>query len=344
MISRNRAITFILLAAGLLWVVAELSVRAYYYSRALDPDIYARYHMRRLPLLGFWLQPGLKKLRSRTLSTTFSTNSKGLRGEREYPLPKAPGLARVLCVGASSVFGFGVSGDDSSWPARLERELRATGRAVEVINQGCPGTNSAQALVASALLGLPLEPDLLIFYQGWNDITNYLCCEEEWIDHRILSEESYYSCESWEAYIAGSNPDWPLLRHSAVLFAALRARQKFLPSQGAAKHPQGRARFLANYRNNVRALIDLCRGRGIPVILLPLIGRPSTHAQDQRTDINGVLRELAGGDAKVHFEDLESFKASRPESEEWFVDPYHFSDKACELIGAFLKGPVLELL
>lgn len=68
----------------------------------------------------------------RTRTFLVDTNSLGLRG----PEP-APGGTRVLAVGDSVTFGWGVA-DDESWPARLSGELGVT-----VLNGGVPAQKPA---------------------------------------------------------------------------------------------------------------------------------------------------------------------------------------------------------
>lgn len=85
-----------------------------------------------------------RKVAKRTRSFTVNTSAARLRGPAFDPAP-APGVKRILSIGDSVTFGWGV-GDDESWPAHLERVLRARGHEVEVLNAGVPG----QALPAMA--------------------------------------------------------------------------------------------------------------------------------------------------------------------------------------------------
>jgi hypothetical protein len=68
-----------------------------------------------------------------------STNSMGLRGpEMDNPKDKF----RIVCVGDSVTFGWGVSYEES-YPARLERSLADQGYDVEVVNAGVPAMKPA---------------------------------------------------------------------------------------------------------------------------------------------------------------------------------------------------------
>src|SRR6266542_2349706 len=67
-------------------------------------------------------------------------NDQGFRGP-DVTLVKRPGTLRIMAVGASTTFDTMVSGDEHTWPARLQYWLRtlAPAQPVEVINAGVPG-------------------------------------------------------------------------------------------------------------------------------------------------------------------------------------------------------------
>ena len=89
-----------------------------------------------------------------------SINAAGLRGRDRGP-SDGP---RLLALGDSSVYGFGVS-DAAVFTARLEGMLDG----VEVINGGVPGYSTEQALNLLSLGGLALEPDVLLVATLWSD-------------------------------------------------------------------------------------------------------------------------------------------------------------------------------
>jgi lysophospholipase L1-like esterase len=106
-----------------------------------------------------------------TLNPEFSddVNNRGLRGEA-VAVPKPEETYRILAVGGSTTFGHGLSVDDA-WPAQLQRILRARGHPqVEVINLSAPGYYSLDSVVHLATRGLALQPDLIIDYDGLNDV------------------------------------------------------------------------------------------------------------------------------------------------------------------------------
>ncbi len=100
---------------------------------------------------------------------TMTTNARGFRG----PMParaKPAGALRVVAIGNSSTFGWGVN-DDETYPAQLGRALRAAlpGRPIEVMNAGVPGFTSFQGRRLLADEVLPLAPDFVVLAFGFND-------------------------------------------------------------------------------------------------------------------------------------------------------------------------------
>lgn len=83
--------------------------------------------------------------------------------------PKGPGEFRILVLGDSVTFGWGVPHEDT-FPARLERILSpALARPVRVINAGHCSFNTTQELRYLRRDGYRLEPDLLLLVYLEND-------------------------------------------------------------------------------------------------------------------------------------------------------------------------------
>jgi len=76
---------------------------------------------------------------------------------------------RIATLGGSTTFGAGLS-DAETWPARLQALL---GPGYAVTNYGLLGYSSAEGIIQMALLVPESRPDIVVFYEGWNDIRNY---------------------------------------------------------------------------------------------------------------------------------------------------------------------------
>lgn len=101
----------------------------------------------------------------------FSTNSQGFRGIREISRTKSDSTIRILCLGDSFTFGFGVD-DRDAYPEllRKELELRYPGIHFEVINAGMPLFGILDEMDYYLQKGCALRPDLVILQFFTNDL------------------------------------------------------------------------------------------------------------------------------------------------------------------------------
>jgi hypothetical protein len=97
----------------------------------------------------------------------YSNNSLGWRGRREYQLQKQTRY-RVLFLGDSFTYGIGVN-DGQTFPARVEKELKADRLSVEVMNAGCPGKGTDYELKLFQTVGYKFHPDLTVLCFFCND-------------------------------------------------------------------------------------------------------------------------------------------------------------------------------
>lgn len=112
----------------------------------------------------FWrLRPGLDvDISMRDQDFHVTSNSLGLRGP-EVPFAKPANGWRAWCLGDSITYGYGVD-DGQTYESRLQGLLQAEhpDRQVEVINGGCPGWSSFQAIQLTESVGDRFRPDLYI--------------------------------------------------------------------------------------------------------------------------------------------------------------------------------------
>jgi len=95
-------------------------------------------------------------------------NNLGFRG-RDIKQGKRPNVIRVVTLGASSTFGY-YSRDAYTYPMQLEGMLNElSAREFEVINLGIPHLAAAEIEALFVAEALPLQPDIVTFYEGNND-------------------------------------------------------------------------------------------------------------------------------------------------------------------------------
>ncbi|MCH8112369.1 MAG: SGNH/GDSL hydrolase family protein [Proteobacteria bacterium] len=104
---------------------------------------------------------------------TITTNQAGLRGTKDYTVPKPPNTYRIAMLGDSMLFGFGVA-DNEVVSYQLEHLLNRTAknRKFEVLNFGVSGFGTAEQLVAYEKLVRPYKPDAVVVFYFSNDVGN----------------------------------------------------------------------------------------------------------------------------------------------------------------------------
>ena len=95
-------------------------------------------------------------------------NSLGYRGE-EIVVPKPKNAFRIVCIGGSTTYTPGVQDWHSTYPSRLEKDLRQAGFNVRVVNAGAESWMSYAALINFELRVRYLDPDMVIVSQGIED-------------------------------------------------------------------------------------------------------------------------------------------------------------------------------
>jgi lysophospholipase L1-like esterase len=97
-------------------------------------------------------------------------NSLGYLGE-EIALPKPGGVTRVVALGGSVTFGYGVLAVEDNFCSSLEKLLNTNtqGKRYEVLNAGVPGYSSWNGRQWVEHYLADLQADVLLVAYGWND-------------------------------------------------------------------------------------------------------------------------------------------------------------------------------
>jgi lysophospholipase L1-like esterase len=104
---------------------------------------------------------------ARLMRVDVRINQRKLR-DAEYPYERPAGVQRVLMLGDSVTFGWGVPAEDTV-SKRLERMLRAAGRNVEVINTGVGNYNTAMEVAYFVGEGARYDPQVVVLNYFIND-------------------------------------------------------------------------------------------------------------------------------------------------------------------------------
>ncbi|MBT9560394.1 MAG: SGNH/GDSL hydrolase family protein [Myxococcales bacterium] len=197
--------------------------------------------------------------------TRIRTGAQGHRGP-DVAIPKPPGRRRVVCIGDSMTFGWGVEHKDT-FCARLAPSL---GPEWDAVNLGVPGYNTVQEVRMLELRGLVYEPDLVVMLFNGSDL-------EPPIDHGD----------------AGGTWAW-LVDHSAILrrvHRAFRGSEEDHTDAGRTAEPDFAPAVAA-----VAQLGKLGREHGFDSILLSFSDFGGRQALKEAAQTAGLVTGEAGPD------------------------------------------------
>jgi len=287
--------------------------------------------------------------------TTVHINSHGYRGP-EFQTPKPAGTRRVLAIGDSFTFGWGVE-DDETYPARLDEAL---GEDVEVINAGfAAGYYPDTYYVYLREYGLALEPDLIVigFYVG-NDIDHDRVHENEWTEStedglpvRVRSTTTQF-VDGFRFPIRMPWPyRYPVLRNSHLVHALVRLGKQRPETEPVEyfNHFIYRADYLPRTREavgKVQRLLgethELASAAGVPLVVVLIPAReqilPEAHPFErfeymQGHELDKPQRLFVKSFEKrgIHAIDLlPAMRAKAREEELYFPKDRHWNRAGCD--------------
>lgn len=229
---------------------------------------------------------------ARLMGVDVSINATGQR-DRDFVVPKPEGTVRLLMLGDSLTFGWGVP-QEKTVAKRLEALLNGTPGDVryEVVNAGVGNYNAGMSSRWMRAHGMALEPDFVIFNFSFNDA--------EPTPRRGgggLAEWSY----AW-IYFSG--------RFGEVARRVVGGHDWLAYYTGLYDDESEGWR---NAQEQIRLLADFCSERGLP---LSLVNYPELHRLDPYplVDVSNEVRGLSLSLALPYLDLLDSVRNERPAS------------------------------
>mgnify|MGYP001283424363 CR=1 FL=1 len=220
-------------------------------------------------------------------------NAQGFRGP-DWSLARRPGLRRVVVLGGSVAYGWGVEGDERTIAARVEQRLRASGVEAEVWNAGVIAYASTQELILLATVVLEYAPDAVVVLDGWNDL---------YYASRAPADQPIRPltfAELEQVLARGAQGGWNLLRLSA-LWRRLEGRGGAGPAGPLFQdHPRG----VPDYRRNLEHMVRLARAAGVAALIVPqpeLSLGPRPPEPEQRAWVEGQTGQGWLDHAHAHY-------------------------------------------
>ncbi len=120
--------------------------------------------------LGYTLKPNtFHSHKSDEFNVVYRINKFGYRG-KTYSKIKPPGMFRIVLIGDSHGFGWGINDDKNIFATILDQRLSG----VEVINLSVSGYGTDQEFLRLKKEGLEYQPDLVILQMTGNDFTEIM--------------------------------------------------------------------------------------------------------------------------------------------------------------------------
>ncbi len=227
----------------------------------------------------------------KNITFRITSNGHGFR-TREFSR-KRPGTFRIVTLGDSSTFGWGVD-TEHTWQSLLEKRLARDIHGVEVLNLGLSGFTTRHGLGVLRHYALELEPDLLILSFGAND-------------GRYVLRPADAVLGADDTALAGLR--WALLKWKAVqlirsgLFSVYDPFQSIVPPAGQPRASRSPSVPLEQFRENLRTMIAEARKIGAAAVLMSLC------SHDAYAD---ATREVAGCENLPYVDGKDLFEQSLP--------------------------------
>lgn len=249
-----------------------------------------------------------------------SINAHGQR-DREFDKARTPGIKRIMMLGDSLTFGWGVPQGETV-AKHLEAQLEAEGgERYEVINTGVGNTNTAMQVAYFLTQGVEFQPDIVVlnffindaeptprrksgFFTEWSAAVVYFQGKVDALTRRWADEQT-----TWDGYY----------------------RDLFVDE---------RAGWIAA-KAALQTLSDVCREKGIKLLVA---NYPELHAPGDYPFPEVTAKLAAASDAAgVPFVDLLPAVASEPAESLWVcVGDQHPNGHACELFAGAIRAALRE--
>ena len=203
--------------------------------------------------------------------------------DRKYPVAKPAGVLRVVALGSSSTFGYGVGGQDA-WAAQLEQLLVQAGERVEVINSGIPGATAERLRYFLDGVVLPMKPDLVIVDLAFND-RSFGGAADERAHFRAMTTSGISRLEQLV-------DRWSAARREQAVSEFLLALE-----QGRPVSAEDRERYslapARRFQDALRDMASACRAAGAAIVFAQEPQRPGVD-RTTLSDYHAAMAELGG--------------------------------------------------
>lgn len=217
-------------------------------------------------------------------------NRYGFRGSDVSQVPE-DGTYRIMAVGGSTTFDTFVTGDDKTWPARLEHWLQALGSdtTVEVINAGVPGYTVRKNMLRLEKELYRFQPDLILLHHAHNDLFGALRRGVDTQRPFVPKPGHVPVITPWKQWISSHSLLYAKLvgRWQAIRFRT--AGRKALHESSRPSSEQTIEGSARRFERDLITFLNVAEAEGIPVVL---IGVSNISGPDHLDPANPAIEEM----------------------------------------------------
>ena len=217
---------------------------------------YVRYKMK--PDISIQIKNTVNRIEiEKGIKVNIKTNSEGYR-TGDIQVRKGKNVFRIVCLGDSSTFGWGVN-QNERFSHFLEERLNSEQNKIryEVLNFGIPGYTTYHGMAVFNRYALKYSPDMVILSFGANDGKPVPEAAKKILKQKPWAESLKYFLWNFKTY--------KLLRK--ILLSKVNPFDK-LKQKDSEKVPKEPFNTLEEFRKNIEYIIDRGKKRGIQTVLL----------------------------------------------------------------------------
>jgi lysophospholipase L1-like esterase len=296
------------------------------------------------------------------LDDGFATiNALGLRG----PLPEMPkpkGMVRILAIGDSTTFGWGVN-DDGTYPAQLAGDLNRAfpDRQIDIVNGGVGAYDLKHEVRLLRHFAPILQPDIVLVGPYWNDLPFEKITPEGQPIPGAGSEMPAGPSGGGPSkpFRIGNNPSKlnQILRQSRLLYIMRRVYLATIaPTKEASntvrwemavlngEHTQAIDNAWQDVAGSLNEIADMGKSDGFSVGMLIIPVRAQVENSYPHAEYQDRLRSIAASLGIFVVDPLPDFLAQPPSRKEFFIpyDRIHFSAEGNKILADAAFGVLKE--
>lgn len=278
--------------------------------------------------------------RSRGIPFRVITNSQGLRNSTDFQIDKPENVFRILAIGDSFTFSFGVNNADA-WTHLLEENLnQLSDQKIEVINAGFPGYTIKDEFEYLQQKGLKLHPDLVILGAFENDLNDFSpSSQSEFSRQQKLTRTSKLGALVFLEHSVAFN--WANNTLPKLTSKSKKSSQLLSSSLNTRPNNSITLEYQQNYLNILKQLLALLESHNTPLLVVYF---PNPHFLAQPTP--DVLETLLDNNSTTYpLVDLRQLLQSAGTLKQLFLLPQdaHLSRYGNIVVATYLTDEIMSL-